>query len=194
MFTGLVETVGKVISLRGEKGGLILRVQADEVNPEVGESIAINGVCLTVCKAQEHKSTRTQDFEVYVGSRTQTKTNLSRISVGKRVNLERALRVGDRLGGHLVQGHIDGVGKILRRSIKAGGVVFRIKVPAELSRYLIVNGSIAIDGVSLTIGDARNGYFEVGLIPYTLEQTTLKDLRVGDTVNLEVDIIGRYLR
>lgn len=188
MFTGLVETVGRVVSLRGEKGGLILRVQADGMNPEVGESVAINGVCLTVLRVIG------KDFEVYVGSRTQGKTNLSRISVGKRVNLERALKVGDRLGGHLVQGHIDGTGKILRRSVKAGGVTFRIKVPAELSRYLIVNGSIAIDGVSLTIGDVKSGYFEVGLIPYTLEHTTLKDLRVGDNVNLEVDIIGRYLR
>ncbi|MCK4307936.1 riboflavin synthase [candidate division WOR-3 bacterium] len=188
MFTGLVEAVGKVISLRGEKGGLILRISVDGMDLEVGESVAINGACLTVLKVIG------KDFEVFVGSRTQTKTNLSRISVGKKVNLERALRLGDRLGGHLVQGHIDGVGKVSRRSTKAGGVIFRIKVPSELSKYLIVNGSIAIDGVSLTIGDVKSGYFEVGLIPYTLEHTTLKDLRAGDNVNLEVDIIGRYLR
>ncbi len=188
MFTGLVETIGKVISIRKKGNSLILRVHTDEMKPEIGESIAINGVCLTVLKVIQ------TDFELYLGSRTQAQTCLSKISVGKKINLERALRMGDRIGGHLVQGHVDGTGKILSRNMKDGGVIFKVKIPSELSKYLVVNGSIAIDGVSLTIGNIKNDYFEVGVIPYTLEHTTFINLKVGGTVNLEIDIIGRYLR
>ncbi len=189
MFTGLVETVGEVVSIRGESGGRIIRIH-QEVAPtlEVGESIAVQGVCLTVSKVIG------KDFEIHISSRTQAKTNLLKVSVGKKVNLERALRLGDRIGGHLVQGHIDGIGKILGLKRKNGSVTFNIKVPSELSKFLVANGSVAVDGVSLTIGDVKNKYFEVGLIPYTLLHTTLGNLRIGDEVHLEVDIIGKYLR
>lgn len=204
MFTGLIQSVSKVISIREAKGGMILRLRTSSMTPEVGESVAVNGVCLTVCGGtlrrafpspktpSEPKSRlrRDNDFEVYASGRTLSCTNLSKLAAGSKVNLERALKVGDRIGGHLVQGHVDGVAKVVSRR---GNVSLHLSIPQEYRKYLVPNGSIAIDGVSLTIASIRPTYFEVSLIPYTLENTTLGDLRAGDLVNFELDIIGKYL-
>lgn len=190
MFTGIIQSVGKVIFIHSSKGGKTIRIHSlmNMNSLSVGESIAINGVCLTVCEIVNDK------FEVYAGIRTLSCTNLSKLTVGSRVNLERALRMSDRIGGHLVQGHIDGLGKIIARKVKSGSVILSISPPDEYIKYFVLNGSVAIDGVSLTIGDVKDKYFEVTLISYTLENTTLGSLRVGNLVNIEIDILSKYLR
>lgn len=189
MFTGIIQSIGKVVSMRCSKGGKIIKIHPlqNMESLSVGESIAVNGVCLTICEVIDNW------FEVYAGSRTLSYTNLSKLTVGSKVNLERALRISDRISGHLVQGHIDGLGKVVARRVRSGSVFFSISPPVEYMKYLVSNGSVAIDGVSLTIVCIRDNHFEVALIPYTLENTTLGALRVNDLVNIEVDIIGKYL-
>ena len=183
MFTGLIEEVGRVASINGAGRGKTVRVSSKSISPEVGESIAVNGVCLTVCK------TKGNDFELYASSETLRETNLSKLTPGSKVNLERALRIGDRLGGHLVQGHIDGVATVSNKVDSK----LSITPPEELMPYLVLKGSVAIDGVSLTVTGVRDSSFSVAIIPYTRDNTTLGNLRVGDRVNLEVDIMAKYL-
>ncbi|MBI4721398.1 MAG: riboflavin synthase [Candidatus Stahlbacteria bacterium] len=204
MFTGIVQSVGKVSSLQTTKGGNIIKIQnpksqipnPDTSEPEahqpladilLGESIAVQGVCLTVCK------TLKDELEVYVSSRTLSTTNLSRLTSGSNVNLERALRIGDRIGGHLVQGHIDGVAKVVGRKMLNETATLSITPTIELMKYFILNGSVAIDGVSLTISAIKGNKLEITLIPYTLKHTTLYKLKIGDLVNIEVDILAKYL-
>lgn len=166
-----------------------INVRASKVveDARIGDSIAINGVCLTVTEYDAGH------FTADVMAETLAKTNLNELGPGKRVNLERAVRLGDRMGGHLVQGHVDGVGIICEQQKLDIATLFRIKAPSEVLAYIVKKGSIAIDGISLTVVDINADSFSVSLIPHTAAMTTLGFKKPGDTVNLETDIIGRYI-
>lgn len=190
MFTGLVQQQGTVIAMTpGETFGVTVRPDAPWDAYLHGESIAVSGVCLTVV------SWSGQDFIVDVMQQTLDLTSLAGLRAGKRVNLERALRVGDRLGGHIVQGHVDGVGEVVQRGHAERYEVVGVRIPAALRRYVVDQGSICLDGVSLTVsaGPDVDGVAEVSLIPETLMATTLGLLGVGDPVNVEVDVLAKYV-
>ncbi|MFO7607258.1 MAG: riboflavin synthase [Desulfurivibrionaceae bacterium] len=189
MFTGIIQGRGVILEKRPAGGGLVFGIEADFdlADPAEGESIAINGVCLT---AREISGRR---FLADVSPESLKRTNLGRISVGGTVNLERALKLSDRLGGHLVSGHVDGVAEIVSRDPRGDFVVFTFGVPEGLGRYIIEKGSITIDGISLTVNRVDDRSFSVSIIPHTLEITTLGKLAQGDQVNLEVDLIGKYV-
>jgi riboflavin synthase len=189
MFTGLVEVLGTVRDLVFDSVGCQLTVSAPEfaANLSLGESIAINGVCLTVV-AHDAETCRFQ-----VGPETLHRTNLGGLGVGDRVNLERSLRLSDRLGGHLVQGHVDGVGHVAERIPSGEWVTVWFTCPAELAAQMVSKGSVAVDGVSLTLVDVKGDRFSVALIPHTLAQTTLGFKEPGAAVNLETDIVGKYV-
>lgn len=189
MFTGLVEEVGVLQgTLRGrDSARLIIEARKVIEGMKVGDSIAVNGACLTVV-AFDRRS-----FTADVMAETLAKTNLGLLRPGDRVNLERALRLGERLGGHLVTGHIDGVGKILSRREHDIAVLLDIEAPPEVMRYVVKKGSVAVDGTSLTVVDVDKDSFLVSLIPHTARQTTLGGKKPGDLVNLEADIIGKYV-
>ena len=159
----------------------------DLTDPEEGESIAVNGVCLTA------RDIGTRRFTVDVSPESLARTNLGRLSVGGKVNLERALRLSDRLGGHMVSGHVDAVSTVVERRPVGNFVQFTFKVPAGLGKYIIEKGSIAIDGTSLTVNSCDNKTFSIVVIPHTLEVTLLGTTREGDPVNIEVDLIGKYV-
>ena len=186
VFTGVVEELGEVIALenRGTAARLTVRGPLVTQDAATGDSIAINGVCLTV--------TQTSDgaFSADVMDETLSRSSLGSLGPGSAVNLERPLRPDGRLGGHIVQGHVDGTGTIVRRE---PWDVVRISVPEDLARYVIEKGSIAVDGVSLTISGLGPGWVEVSLIPETLARTTLGRKQPGETVNLEVDMIAKYV-
>jgi len=188
MFTGIVEAVGTIVAARPAAGGLRLRVEAGNLDLKdvaVGDSIAVNGVCLTVV------AKRARSFEVDASPETLACTaNLAR---GARVNLEKALRFGDRLGGHLVSGHVDGWGTVMRIKRAGGSREMTIKAPARLARYLSRKGSVTVNGVSLTVNEAKRAEFEVNLIPHTLAATNLGELGTRHKVNLEVDMLARYI-
>jgi riboflavin synthase len=189
MFTGLVEGTGEVTALTPMAEGLRLTVKTSFPAGELtlGESVAVAGACLTVVAITPPAAS----FEV--SPETLSHTTLPLKKVGDRVNLERSLRLGDRLGGHLVTGHVDGVGVI--RELRSGAAYFQLKIelPAALSRFVIAKGSIAVDGVSLTVNACQGNAFSVNIIPFTGKETTLAALKVGDRVNLETDIIGKYV-
>lgn len=190
MFTGLVEAVGIVRSQTPRPPGirLTLVAPAEFVAPaQLGESVAVNGCCLTVTEFDAE----TLSFDV--GDETLKRTNLGQRQPGAKVNLERAMRLGDRIGGHLVSGHVDGVGRLLQRIDKQDWADLRFAVPEALSRQLVSKGSIAVDGVSLTLVDVDADSFSVMLIPHTLAMTTLGDLSEGDAVNLETDLLAKYV-
>ena len=189
MFTGIVEESGTVLeSIPGERAGrLTVSAPTASADIQIGDSIAINGCCLTVV-AREGDRLR---FDVV--PETLARTNLGRMQPGDAVNLERPLAVGGRLGGHFVQGHIDGIGTIRSLTPQENAVLLEIGVPPELSRYIVPKGSIAVDGVSLTVAEARSDGFTVWIIPHTREVTTLGRRRVGDPVNLECDLLGKYV-
>lgn len=159
----------------------------DLSGPLEGESIAVNGVCLTA----KHFSGR--GFQVDVSPESLSRTNLGTLAPGSSVNLERALRLGDRLGGHMVSGHVDAVSRVLERRVQGKFVLFTFMVPEGLDRYIIEKGSIAIDGISLTVNRCDRNSFGVSIIPHTLEVTTLGLMKAGDRVNIEVDLIGKYV-
>ncbi len=189
MFTGLVEEVGIVKSiLKGTKSVKIV-IKAKKVleDIKIGDSISTNGVCLTVTDFTDNT------FSVDVMPETMKRSNLKNLVPGSKVNLERALRLGDRLGGHLVSGHIDGTGKILSFDKEDNAVWVTIKPPEELLKYIIYKGSIAIDGISLTVAYIDNKVFKVSIIPHTKKVTTLIEKSLGDEVNLECDMIGKYV-
>ena len=190
MFTGLIEDVGKIASLRLAKRSAVLVVETSlPVRPmELGASIAINGACLTVVK----KSTRT--FTVDVSPETLSCTSLAILGNGSLVNLERPLRLQDRLGGHLVTGHIDGVAVVEAITTRGEFTFFKFRVPAQLGTLLVSKGSVAVDGISLTVNECSRRRFSVAIIPFTLAHTNLRALRVGDKVNLETDLIGKYVQ
>ncbi|MGE5416937.1 MAG: riboflavin synthase [Acidobacteriota bacterium] len=189
MFTGIVEELGKVKEIRRGSLSCQLDIGAAEVLSDVkmGDSIAVNGVCLTVVAF--NKSMFTAD----VMPETMKKTGLDQLLAGNVVNLERAMKLGDRMGGHIVSGHVDGVGRIIEQNRLDIALVTRIACQAELLRYIIPKGSVAIDGISLTVVDVMNDSFTVSLIPHTAKLTTLGWKKPGDTVNLETDVIGKYV-
>ena len=189
MFTGIVEETGvvKEAKLMGGTRHFAIGAKAVTRDLAVDHSIAINGVCLTVTELSD------ATFHVEAVEETLRKTALGSTQKGRRVNLERSLRFSDRLGGHLVQGHVDGVGRVTAIEPQQGGRLLSILVPEGLMKYVISEGSIAIDGVSLTVARVTEKAVTISLIPHTLEKTTLANLNVGDHVNIEVDIIGKYV-
>lgn len=189
MFTGIIEQVGVVASfIRGQQSAKLMIASAKIFDDlKVGDSIAVNGSCLTV----SHERRGFAEFDL--SAETLKKTTLGELRIGDKVNLERALLVSGRLGGHLVTGHIDGLGEIRSKVARAEGVELQLSVPSELLRYLVAKGSIAVDGVSLTVADFRDGLFSVALVPQTLKATNLAERSVGDRVNLEIDILSKYI-
>ncbi len=189
MFTGIILGKGRVVDKRSAGGGMVFTLESDFdlSDPEEGESIAVNGVCLTA------KNISTRRFSVDVSPESLDRTNLGKLPLGGRVNLERALRLSDRLGGHMVSGHVDGVGTVLERQPLENFVRFTFAIPSGLGRYIIAKGSIAIDGTSLTVNTCDKETFSIMVIPHTLEMTLLGNLQKGDAVNIEVDLIGKYV-
>ena len=190
MFTGLVEDVGTVTRADRRSDALVLAVRPAHVAVSelaVGESICHDGACLTVTDIGR------ETFSVLAGAETLARTTLGGLRVGKRVNLERALRVGDRLGGHWVTGHIDGVGELAARRDMGANLVLVVRAGAGLLRYIVEKGSIAVAGVSLTVNAVDAETFSVAIIPHTREETTLGELEVGGRVNLEVDILAKHV-
>lgn len=189
MFTGIIEELGRLREMvRGPQSArLVLEGQVVLEGTKLGDSIAVNGVCLTVTELKGNT------FAVDVMAETLNKTNLAELTVGERVNLERALRVGDRLGGHIVSGHIDGVGTIVREEHLDIAKIVEIEAPPAVLKYVVEKGSIAIDGVSLTVVKVTDRTFSVSLIPHTAHLTTLGFKQTGRRVNLEADVIGKYV-
>jgi riboflavin synthase len=189
MFTGIIEEMGSVKSLRREAGAARLAVSASAVLGEtaLGDSICVNGVCLTVVELGK------KEFSADVAVETLKVTNLGELKTGSKVNLERALRLSDRIGGHLVSGHVDAVGRIREKREEGNGWRIFFDAPGTVLRYVIKKGSIAIDGVSLTVADADATGFSIAMIPHTAKLTTLGFKSAGDSVNLEADIIGKYV-
>src|SRR4030042_1448443 len=189
MFTGIIEDKGKVIRVehqgQGKKLTLELLINLTEV--QLGDSINISGVCLTVVEK------RRQTIGLDLSSETLQKTVLGELKEGDQVNFERALKLTDRLGGHIVTGHIDGIGVITEKRKEGDFLHLKIQIPKLVSRYVVQKGSIAIDGISLTVNECEDEEIKMTLIPYTLKKTTLLDKKVGDRVNVEADIIGKYV-
>ncbi|MDO5511958.1 riboflavin synthase [Corynebacterium sp.] len=189
MFTGLVEEIGSVDKLEPQGDALRLTIGARKVLTDAtfGDSIAVNGVCLTVV---EHSPTQ---FTADVMQESLDRTGLGQLEVGSRVNLERALAAGARLGGHIMQGHVDGTARLLTRTSSEHWDVLRFSLDPSLARYVVEKGSIAVNGTSLTVSAVGEDFFEVSLIPTTLEETTHGELREGDIVNIEVDVLAKYV-
>lgn len=189
MFTGIIEEVGDVVDVRLGRASAVLRIHGPRVVTDAhhGDSICVNGVCLTVTELDQ------ESFSVDVMAETLDRSDLGALRQGSRVNLERAMAPDARLGGHIVQGHVDGTGTLRSRTPGDAWEVLEIGLPAELSRYLVEKGSVTVDGVSLTVVEVRPDAFTVSLIPTTLSDTTLGTLPVGAAVNLEVDVIGKYV-
>ena len=195
MFTGLIEGVGRLAAREARRGDARLRIDAGTLpwleqgveDIDLGESIAVNGVCLTVVAFDA------QGFEADASNETLAITTLGALQVGRALNLERAMRPSDRLGGHMVSGHVDGVGRVLSAVEDARAQRWRFSAPAALLRYVAQKGSICVDGVSLTVNAVDAEGFEVALVPHTLSHTAFAQTRVGDAVNLEVDLVARYV-
>ena len=189
MFTGIVTAVGEVTAAEREPDRLALTIRSPYDDLGIGDSIAVNGACLTVVALDD------DTFRVDVIVTTRGRTCLETLRPGSRVNLERAMAVGDRLGGHFVQGHVDGLGEIVGMRAKEDAWLMDVRLPPDVAELSIPHGSIAIDGVSLTISEMLGeGTVQVGLIPFTMEQTTLGERRVGDKVQIEADMLGKYVR
>lgn len=189
MFTGLIQAIGQVRGLvrQGSAGSMTIASSLAAEDLQLGESIAVNGVCLTVTGWDSGA------FTVDVSPETLRCTTLGDLRPTTAVNLERALRLCDRLGGHLVSGHIDAVGTVVRRQQDQNAVLFEFSAPAQTLRYVVEKGSVAIDGISLTVNHLQADAFSVAIIPHSLAQTCLKDRRPGDRVNIETDLLGRYV-
>lgn len=189
MFTGLVEEIGNIKAITKSTKAAKITIKASKVleGVSLGDSISTNGVCLTVTEFNSNY------FTVDVMAETMRRSNLKNLSIGDEINLERALRLGDRLGGHIVSGHIDGVGSISKYEEEDNAVWITIETPPELLRYIIEKGSIAIDGVSLTVAYVDDVCFKVSIIPHTKDATTLLRKKIGDVVNLECDMVGKYI-
>ncbi|MBV5244072.1 MULTISPECIES: riboflavin synthase [Mycolicibacterium] len=190
MFTGIVEELGEVVGVEdlGDSARLVIRGPIVTSDAGHGDSIAVNGVCLTVVDVLADGS-----FSADVMAETLNRSSLRGVDVGARVNLERAAAINSRLGGHIVQGHVDGTGHIVSRTPSEHWTVVRIALPETLARYVVQKGSITVDGVSLTVSGLGPDWFEVSLIPTTLDMTTLGRAAVGAPVNLEVDVIAKYV-
>ena len=189
MFTGIVEEMGAVTVMGKTLAGTRMTILASTVlsDLKVGDSVSVNGTCLTVVTKGE------RDFVVEVSPETLSVTTLGHLTAGAPVNLERAMRLNERIGGHLVAGHVDGVGTIRNRQQEGNAIFFTIEAPSEILRYCVTKGSITVDGISLTINEVTDHAFSVAIIPHTAKVTTLGLKQVNDTVNLESDLIGKYV-
>jgi riboflavin synthase len=189
MFTGIIEDKGKVLGVeyRGREKRLTIGLPPYLTEVQLGDSINVNGVCLTIVRNKE------QVIELDLSQETLERTILGELREGDQINLERALKLTDRLGGHIVTGHIDGIGVIVEKRKERDFFQLRIRIPESVSRYVVQKGSIAIDGISLTVNEYEGGEIQITLIPYTIEKTTLMDKKVGDRVNVEADILGKYV-
>ena len=188
MFTGIIEDLGTIVNV--DKKNVTASTKLSDIN--IGDSVSVNGVCLTVIKIQT-KSDNEYLITFDVSEETFSKTNLGKLKIKNKVNLERALKTGGRFGGHFVNGHVEGIGKILSVKRLANSEVWEFSNPGDLSRYIVEKGSIAVDGISLTVTERKVGSFKVSLIPHTLNNTTLSFKKTGDTVNLETDVISKYV-
>lgn len=189
MFTGLIEQVGKVCSLQvmGNAGRLAVTGRFPTGSVAIGDSIAVNGVCLTVVAMGGER----YDFDA--SPETISRTSLKNLKPGSAVNLERALRLGDRLGGHIVSGHVDCVARVEERHESSGNIRFTFRLPVEHARHVVAKGSITVDGISLTVNDVKGVLCTVNVIPHTAAATTLQSRRVGDEVNIETDLLAKYV-
>lgn len=190
MFTGIIQAIGTITSIEKTSNSQRLNVNIgslDLTNTQLGDSIAVNGVCLTAITLTK------KSFSADVSNETITCTTLSRLSSGSSVNLEKALTPTTHLGGHLVSGHVDGIGTITARWQDGQSVRFTIKAPAKLAKYIATKGSICIDGISLTVNNVNGAEFELNIVPHTLQETIIGHYKIGTPVNLEVDLIARYL-
>ena len=185
MFTGIVEELGVVAKISDNA----MTVQASKVTEDLklGDSIAVNGTCLTAVNFSR------TEFSVDLSPETMRRTSLGQLSVGSPVNLERALLATDRMGGHIVQGHVDGTGRVMSRRVDGDSILFRIRVPKRLNPYIVEKGFVAVDGISLTVVKRGASSFTLAVIPYTLNNTNLASVSVGDRVNLEADILAKYV-
>jgi len=189
VFTGIIEDKGKVLRVesRGQEKRLTVELPPHLTEVQLGDSINVNGVCLTIVRKQKRA------IEIDLSQETLQKTALGELQEGSQVNLERALKLTDRLGGHIVTGHIDGIGVIAEKRKERDFLQLEIRIPESVSRYVVQKGSIAIDGISLTVNEFLGSEIRMTLIPYTIEKTTLVDKMVGDRVNVEADILGKYV-
>jgi riboflavin synthase len=189
MFTGIIESLGSIARIERTAGDARITIvtDLDLSKDSVGDSVSVNGICLTIT------SLTGNSFVVDVSEESISRTTFDDIRVGDKVNLERALRLSDRLGGHIVTGHIDGVGVVRNRNPRGKSVVFDVTAPPGIERYMVDKGSIAVDGISLTINSCQGRDFSVNIIPHSLEVTTLGFRKAGDRVNIEADILGKYI-
>ena len=189
MFTGIIQAKGTLAQMvrQGEEALLTVSTDLPLDDIKTGDSIAVNGACLTVTQK------KTRGFSADVSAETLAKTNLGLLKTGDSVNLEKALRLTDFLGGHLVFGHVDGLGRIVEKTVRTKSVLFTFEVPDQLMKYIVEKGSIAVDGISLTINSCVRNQFHVNMIPHTVQGTTLGLKRVSEPVNIETDIIGKYV-
>lgn len=190
MFTGIIQAVGRVSGMQQGAGDMRLRIASGKLDLSdvaLGDSIAVNGVCLTAVELPG------DGFVADVSNETLSLTSLGGLKTGSPVNLEKALTLQTRLGGHLVSGHVDGLGEVLERRDDARSVRFRIRAPRALARYIAHKGSITVDGTSLTVNAVEGDIFDLNIVPHTLQETIMADYRVGRQVNLEVDLVARYL-
>ena len=188
MFTGIIEELGIVKAVSRKGRVILLSVQADKVLPDIkiGDSVAVNGACLTVVKIED----KVLSFDLL--EETSRLTNLGKLKSNEKVNLERSLRIGDRLSGHFVTGHIDCLGAIREKTYVSGNLSFKIAIPQEFLKFIALKGSIAVDGISLTVSGKRSNTFSVYIIPHTLKNTTLNFKGPSDCVNIELDILAKY--
>lgn len=189
MFTGLVEEVGEIQGLQKESKSMKIQISISVIGDDlkIGDSVAVNGICLTVVEVRKGA------FLAEVMNETLCKSTIGNLTKGEKVNLERAMPLGGRFGGHIVSGHIDGVGKVQKKTRVGNAMIFTINVGEELRKGIVKKGSVAIDGVSLTVATVDQETFEVSLIPHTYQATTLCGKSVGDLVNIEIDMIGKYV-
>ncbi len=189
MFTGIIEELGKITALEKHAGGAKLKIAAKVVTDKTaeGDSIAVNGVCLTALNITA------SEFSADVSQETLRRSTLGSLRMNSKVNLERAVTPSTRLGGHIVQGHVDGRGKFLQAKQDGDFWTVRVGFPAEISQYLVYKGSVSVEGISLTVANLADDYFEIAVIPKTWELTNLSSLTAGDAVNLEVDVIAKYV-
>ena len=185
MFTGIVEEVGSVLSI--SSNGMTVRADKVMTDLKLGDSISVNGACLTAVEIEEG------EFSVDLSPETMRRTSLGDLTEGGAVNLERALSASDRMGGHIVQGHVDGTGRITSTREEGDSIVFRVRAPKRLMPYIVEKGFIAVDGISLTVVKVGTSSFTLAVIPYTLRNTNLETLSVGARVNLEADILAKYV-
>lgn len=192
MFTGLVETLGKVVQIEPIDSGIQFTIQTEWENPDIklGDSIAINGACMTVTKFSDLGNL----FQFYASFKSLELTNLSRLGEGSLVNLERAMALGQRFGGHMVQGHVDGMAKVIsRKQIENEVEEFWVEIPKDLRRFFVKKGSVTLDGISLTVVDVKDGNIQLILIPETIQKTNANSWKKDQRLNVEVDVLAKYI-